>query len=249
MTYCNDPNETGNPNELPCFVETYKYDPFGAVTIYDPNGIFLTDSAIGNPYMFTCRRYDSESGLYYYRYRMYSPQLGRFMQTGPIGYYDSMNLYQCCINNPINYIDPLGLYTREEVDRFRKPVLTEQDLADAADMYYRQRLSQSREQDGWLNADSPYRYIKQKYSYNGKKYDDSSVNYIAIGMKAARDGRTLGQMYLFMIGWKLCKPDPHLPCWGDYYFANWGYDYYYDNYSDGNAPVTPSMPHIPYVPY
>jgi hypothetical protein len=30
MTFKNDPNETGDPNELPYFVETYQYDPFGA---------------------------------------------------------------------------------------------------------------------------------------------------------------------------------------------------------------------------
>ena len=40
---------------------------------------------------------------------MYSPEIGRFLQPDPIGYADSMNLYQYCGNNPIKYIDPYGL--------------------------------------------------------------------------------------------------------------------------------------------
>jgi RHS repeat-associated protein len=59
--------------------------------------------------MFTGRRLDTETHLYYYRARYYAYDIGRFLQTDPIGYYYSMNLYEYCLNNPINWLDPWGL--------------------------------------------------------------------------------------------------------------------------------------------
>jgi len=100
-------------------VEGYIYDAFGACTVITSGGTdgnWLTDdgtsdtkSAYGNPYQFTARRWDDEIELYYYRARMYSPELGRFLQTDPIGYDDGLNMYAYVANNPTNFVDPLGL--------------------------------------------------------------------------------------------------------------------------------------------
>ncbi len=46
----------------------------------------------------------------YYRTRIYRPALSRFLQPDPAGYIDGMNLYAYCGNNPINWIDPWGLW-------------------------------------------------------------------------------------------------------------------------------------------
>jgi RHS repeat-associated protein len=55
----------------------------------------------------------SEAGAYHYKARAYSPTFGgRFLQADPIGYAGGINLYAYVRNDPINFIDPLGLCER-----------------------------------------------------------------------------------------------------------------------------------------
>ena len=65
-------------------VERYTYDPYGSVTVMDGNGTPRVGSvsAYGNPWTFTGRRLDGETGLMYFRNRMYSVDLGRFCGRG-----------------------------------------------------------------------------------------------------------------------------------------------------------------------
>ncbi len=80
----------------------YVYDPFGSTSI--------SGAANSNPFQYTGRENDG-NGLYYYRARYYSPIFGRFISEDPLHFAGGVNFYAYASDNPINFTDPLGLYS------------------------------------------------------------------------------------------------------------------------------------------
>ena len=86
-------NSSGN------IIKEYKYDEYGVETNPDKEDT--------NPFRYCGEYYDTETGFIYLRARYYDPELGRFISEDPAR--DEVNWYSYANNNPVTFIDPLGL--------------------------------------------------------------------------------------------------------------------------------------------
>jgi RHS repeat-associated protein len=82
---------------------SYRYDPFGN-TISSSGGL-----ASANTYRFSSKEIHADSGLYYYGYRWYAPNLQRWVNRDPIAERGGINLFGFVLNAPANHVDSFGL--------------------------------------------------------------------------------------------------------------------------------------------
>jgi|GEM_PF-1128542 len=218
-------------------VESYEYDPFGNVSIFDGDELPLSQSAIENPYLFTGRRLDHETSLYYYRARHYDPRIGRFLQRDPLGFWDGVHLYSFVGNNPVNHIDLLGLH---EGSGGTNPIFDE-NLTDAELEYlYHDLYRRLQDRDGF-NIFNPFDlcdeatfdtgfYVvnTQTVRYRGEVHTGGEVNYIAIGMYEAWKGSTLEEAQSITFWWKYLTKGFQTPSPSVYQWLERGYHKYSD---------------------
>jgi RHS repeat-associated protein len=79
---------------------TYSYDSYGKS--------IASTGTVTNPFQYTGREFDSETGLYFYRARYSDPSTGRFLSEDPLSFGSDVNFYAYAFNNPIAYTDPSG---------------------------------------------------------------------------------------------------------------------------------------------
>lgn len=95
-------NVTTVINQAQTAVANYRYDDFGDLS--------AASGTLNQPLRLSTKYYDTDTGLSDFGYRFYDPRMGKWITRDPIGTDGGINIYAYVENNPINLVDPLGLW-------------------------------------------------------------------------------------------------------------------------------------------
>ncbi len=106
--------------------QTYTFDSFGKQT--------ASSGSLTNPFQYTARESDPETGLYYYRARYYDASIGRFSSEDPIKFWGGNNFYGYVHNSALNFTDPFGLTDYNQQQTLQ--IFLQQAYSDATAGYF-----------------------------------------------------------------------------------------------------------------
>ena len=138
--------------------ERIDYDEFGNITLrqeFDAAGVLVPGAEPFQPFGFAGGLYDPDTGLTRFGARDYDAQIGRWTTKDPIRFGGGdTNLYGYVLNDPINFIDPLGLFPGEKTINY---VLDAGDaVGDFTSSFADQSMATNwygRAHNGWANQD------------------------------------------------------------------------------------------------
>jgi len=107
----------------------------GSANTYDEYGVPAATNS--GRFQYTGQMWIGEAGLYHYKARAYVPTIGRFAQSDPILYAGGMNIYGYVGNDPVNFVDPLGLQDEGTITVTGNPCPQGWTCRDAADGGFR----------------------------------------------------------------------------------------------------------------
>lgn len=115
-------------------VEYYLYSAYGEPAILNGYGEQIERSLVGNPWRFSSKRCDDETGLVHYGRRDYDPAQGKWISPDPFGFVESPNRYAFLLNNPMLLVDFYGLFSIQAVwQNFKEAAV--KWLYTASDLY------------------------------------------------------------------------------------------------------------------
>lgn len=108
-------------NAAGAVVNSYSYLPFGEAQSVSEN------PGVPNRIRYAGRELDTETGLYYNNARWYDPALHRFISQDPIGIDGGANPYAYTDNDPVNFVDPMGLTKCYQINEHTRVTFTNKD--------------------------------------------------------------------------------------------------------------------------
>jgi RHS repeat-associated protein len=138
--------------------ERYSYTAYGKGLFCDATGVPLSreQSPVGNQLLFTGRRLDPETGLYYYRARYYDADQGRFVGRDPI--VADINLYRYSGSGPLSFVDSSGEATTSPA-----PIDCSTELASLIDKYYQENKPTDEEKCLEVPMASFFTWVMKQY--------------------------------------------------------------------------------------
>jgi len=212
--------------------KSISYDEFGNIT----NETGTLDTIFG--YAGGIR--DTDTGLTKFGARWYDPVTGRWIEKEPLGFAGSDNFYSYCDGDPINWIDPTGLYktksydkavekareilkkhvNRKDIDRNKNEYAISVFLDKETGYYYLSKIYEGDDYDPKTDTTASVKFRYEDFLNNNNEAVDVVHSHTNCGPQTLDDYRAAdrGVRVWTLIGntWKQIFPDKDKGNWKKY---------------------------------